>query len=94
MGLRFRKSIRLGAGIRLNLAASRRGVSTGVSGGMRGARVSLNSRGEEQTTLSLPGTGLSWVNRRKISRLLRGSGRAGWIAAAGLAAIAVLLFLH
>jgi len=41
MGLSFRKGVRLGGGLRLNL--SKRGV--GVSGGVKGARVSVGPRG-------------------------------------------------
>lgn len=57
MGFRLRKSIGLGAGFRLNV--SRRGV--GLSGGVRGARVSVNSKGRVTRTLSVPGTGISHV---------------------------------
>jgi hypothetical protein len=58
MGFRFRKSINLGRGLRLNLGTK----SVGLSAGARGARVSINSRGRRTTTLGLPGTGLRWTS--------------------------------
>lgn len=56
MNWRFRKSVKLMPGVRLNVG--KRGVS--LSAGVRGARVTL---GKERTTTSvgLPGTGLSHV---------------------------------
>lgn len=57
MGFRFRKSINLGGGTRINLSKSGVGVSTGV----KGFRVSHNSSGRSRVTASLPGTGVSYV---------------------------------
>jgi hypothetical protein len=51
MGWGFRKSKRLGAGVRLNLG--KRGL--GVSVGGKGARVGINSRGKRTTSLSWKG---------------------------------------
>ena len=56
MGLRFRKSIKLGKGVKLNLG--KKGV--GLSFGTKGARVSLNSSGRKTATFGIPGTGLSY----------------------------------
>lgn len=56
MGLRFRKSINLGP-IRLNFSKSGMGISFGV----KGFRVSKSAKGKTQATVSLPGTGLSYV---------------------------------
>lgn len=58
MGMKFRKSIKLGGGTKLNLSKSGIGVSTGV----KGFRVSKNTSGRSRVTASLPGTGLSYVN--------------------------------
>lgn len=55
MGIRFRKSIKIGGGIRLNL--SKRGV--GVSAGMKGFRVGIGPRGS-RITAGIPGTGISY----------------------------------
>ncbi len=54
MAIRFRKSMKIAPGVRVNLSKS--GVSTSVGG--RGARVNVSKRGT-RTTLSAPGTGLS-----------------------------------
>ncbi len=56
MGFRYRKSIRLGSGVRLNL--SKRGV--GISFGVKGFRVSSGPTGG-RVTVSIPGTGLSYA---------------------------------
>lgn len=56
MGLNFRKSINLGKGFKLNVGKN----SVGISGGVKGARVSMNSKGRKTATFSIPGTGLSY----------------------------------
>ena len=58
MGFRFRKSLRLGKGIRLNLG--RRGFS--LSAGIPGLRYSVSSRGRRTRTVTIPGTGISHVS--------------------------------
>lgn len=62
MSLRFRKSINLGHGIRLNIG--KKGV--GISAGVKGARVSINSNGRKTTSVGIPGTGISYVKSEKI----------------------------
>lgn len=57
MGFRYRRSIAIVPGVRLNV--SKRGV--GMSAGVRGARVSVSPGGRVTRTLSIPGTGLSHV---------------------------------
>ncbi len=67
MGLNFRKSINLGKGVRLNIGKK----SVGVSAGVKGARVSMNSSGRKTATFSLPGTGLSYtmnLGKKKSSK--------------------------
>lgn len=56
MGLRFRKSIKLGKHARLNLNKK----SFGVSVGGKGARYSVNSSGRRTKSIGIPGTGLSY----------------------------------
>ncbi len=56
MGFRFRRTIRIAPGIRVNL--SRSGVSTSV--GVRGAHVTLG-HGRVRESLGVPGTGLSYT---------------------------------
>jgi len=62
MGFRFRKSIKIAPGIKLNL--SKRGV--GMSMGTKGARVSLNSKGKVTKSFSIPGTGISHVTTTSL----------------------------
>ncbi|HBG2428214.1 TPA: DUF4236 domain-containing protein [Clostridioides difficile] len=57
MGFNFRKSINLGGGLKLNLSKK----SVGISAGVKGARVSVNSKGRKSATLSIPGTGISYT---------------------------------
>lgn len=57
MPFRFRKTIKLGKGLKLNLSKS--GVSTSIGG--RGATVNLGKRGV-RTTVGMPGTGLSYTS--------------------------------
>ena len=56
MGLRFRKSINLGP-LRINLSKSGVGFSLGV----KGFRIGRRAKGKNTATVSLPGTGLSYV---------------------------------
>lgn len=56
MGWRFRKSIKILPGVRLNI--SRSGISTSV--GIRGAHVTVG-HGKVRETVGLPGTGISYT---------------------------------
>ncbi len=62
MTWRFRRSIQVVPGIRLNLA--KRGVS--LSAGGHGFTRNFNAHGA-RTTVGLPGTGLSYSTRRRRS---------------------------
>jgi hypothetical protein len=66
MGLRYRRSIRLAPGLRINLSKTGGSVSVGT----RGSTVNLSERGTK-ATMGLPGSGLSY------STLLSRSPRAG-----------------
>lgn len=57
MGIRFRKSIKVAPGVRVNVGKK----SVGVSVGTKGARASINSSGRKTTSVGIPGTGLSYV---------------------------------
>lgn len=57
MGLRFRKSINLGKGMRVNLSKS--GIGWSVGG--KGFRYTKRADGKTQTTASIPNTGISYV---------------------------------
>ncbi len=63
MGLRFRKSLRISPGVRLNLSKS--GVSWSL--GRRGAVVNVGSKGA-RATVGLPGTGISYSRRLGVGR--------------------------
>lgn len=57
MGYRFRKSINLGGGFKINLSKS----GIGYSWGIPGMRYSKLANGRERHTYSIPGTGISYV---------------------------------
>ena len=57
MGFRYRKSINLGGGFRVNLSKS----GVGYSWGVKGYRVTKTANGKTRKTYSIPGTGLSYV---------------------------------
>lgn len=56
MPARFRKSVSLGGGVKLNLNKK----SLSVSAGPRGARYTVSSTGRRTTSVGVPGTGLSY----------------------------------
>lgn len=56
MGMRYRKSIGLGKGVRLNVGKG----SLGISAGGKGAHVSVNSKRGVTTSVGAPGTGVSY----------------------------------
>lgn len=66
MGLRYRKSINLGGGFRINISKS----GIGYSWGVKGYRVTKTARGTIRRTASIPGTGISFVDETSK----RGSG--------------------
>jgi hypothetical protein len=65
MGFRFRKSVRLGKGVRLNLG--KRGASVSVGNRWLGATV--GSRGVSKR-VSLPGSGLSYTSAARSGCLV------------------------
>lgn len=58
MGFRYRKSINLGGGFRINLSKS----GIGYSWGVKGYRITKTARGTLRHTASIPGTGISYVD--------------------------------
>jgi hypothetical protein len=66
MGFRFRRSIRLAPGVRVNLGS--RGIS--LSAGVRGASVTVGPRGT-YANVGIPGTGISY--RERLSSPIRKS---------------------
>lgn len=64
MGFRYRKSINLGGGFRVNL--SKNGI--GYSWGVKGYRITKTADGRVRRTASIPGTGISYVEEHQSSR--------------------------
>ncbi len=60
MGLRFQKSINLGP-FRVNVSKS----GVGFSVGTRGARTGVSAKGRRYTTVSAPGTGVSYQHTHR-----------------------------
>lgn len=56
MGFRFRKSVNLGGGFRVNLSKS----GVGYSWGTKGLRITKTAKGKSRVTASIPGTGISY----------------------------------
>jgi hypothetical protein len=56
MGFRFRKTIKLFPGVKLNLSKS--GISTSIGG--RGATINVGKHGTK-ATIGIPGTGISYT---------------------------------
>lgn len=82
MGWRFRKSFKFVPGLRINLS------KTGVSESVGKAPVTVNLRGDRvMSTVSLPGTGLSYRAQRK----LRAGSILGWLVQ--LLVLALFIFL-
>lgn len=73
MGFRFRRSIKVGPGVRLNVGKK----SMGLSVGTRGLRYSVSTSGRRATTVGIPGTGLSHVQTSSGSRTSTRSRAAG-----------------
>ncbi len=103
MGFRFRKSIKIAPGLRLNV--SKRGTS--VSIGRRGATTNISKRGVRQT-FGIPGTGISYSRKLGKGKQAneqtgsshtelpsrgsnRGAGRKLGLGCGGIAVLVVLL---
>lgn len=70
MGIRFRKSINLGGGFRINVSKS----GVGYSWGGKGFRYTKTARGGNRSTYSIPGTGLSYVRESSSGNHKVGNG--------------------
>ena len=62
MSIRFRKSMKLLPGLRLNFSKETVGLSFGVPG----ARYTMNSKGRRTVSAGIPGTGLYNVERTSL----------------------------
>ena len=71
MGFRYRKSVKIAPGVRMNFSKSGASVSVGGKGG----HVTVNSKGETRVGASIPGTGVSYSE--KVSGPAKSSGSSG-----------------
>lgn len=71
MGLRFRKSVTLGKGVKLNFGKS--GMSVSVGG--KGYRKTINTKGQVTTSMGIPGTGIYYTDTKKIGGSKQSSSR-------------------
>ncbi len=78
MGLRFRKSIKLAPGLKLNLNTK----SVSISGGTKGVRHTISSSGRSTTTIGIPGTGIYYTKSHKRKKGKKG--KKGKKSSAGL----------
>ncbi len=89
MGFRFRRSIKILPGVRLNLSKS----GLGISAGPRGLKMGIDARGRKYVSAGIPGTGIS--SRQYLKPATTGQRDAGepdhasgrrpyWILAAGV----------
>lgn len=86
MSLRFRRSVQIAPGVKLNLTKTGLGLTAGV----RGAHYSVNTSGRVTRSVGIPGTGLYYQDRRSAARPAAARGRpAAARAAAAPAAPAV-----
>lgn len=61
MGYRYHRSIQVIPGLRLNMSKS----GFGLSAGFKGYHVSRSPDGRQRRTISIPGTGMSWIDYSK-----------------------------
>ncbi len=57
MGLKFRKSIKLGKNVKLNINTN----SASVTIGGKGVHHTISTNGTAKTTVGIPGTGISYT---------------------------------
>lgn len=58
MAMRFRRSVKVAPGVKVNFNKK----SVGVTAGTKNAHYSVNSSGRKTTTVGVPGTGVSFVD--------------------------------
>lgn len=99
MGFRFRKSINLGKGFRINFSKSGIGYSLGT----KGYRITKTANGKIRQTFSIPGTGISYVeetgqtyshqaqNQLSYKETVKLCFRCGFILFAGLLVIGLII---
>jgi hypothetical protein len=84
MGLRFRRSIRIAPGLRLNVGMK----SVSVSAGAHGISYTVGSAGQ-RASVGLPGTGLYWTHVWR-NGILRPSGFRPYLIVTGFVVLIAL----
>lgn len=69
MGLRFTRHIKLGKHLRLNISKS----GVGISGGVKGARISYNPKTGVRESVGIPGTGIYYSEQHKVNSKSKGA---------------------
>jgi hypothetical protein len=89
MAFRFRRSIRILPGVRINLGKR----SASVSLGGRGAHVTMRPGHKVRATVGMPGTGLSYTEGGGVQRPSTSSSNGitwgGWLLAAVVLAVII-----
>ena len=95
MRVRFRRSIRVVPGVKINLNKK----SAGVTIGRRGMHYTVNTKGQQTTSVGLPGTGLSVQHTSKPKRsrtspaLTTANSRLAGLGVLGVILVIVVLLL-
>jgi hypothetical protein len=71
VGIRYRKSFKIARGVKLNFNAK----SASITGGVRGAHVTYNSKGYRTASAGVPGTGLSYRATKRVGQPAHGTPR-------------------
>lgn len=64
MGLRFRKSVTLCKGVKLNFGKTCMSVSVG----RKGCHKTINTKGQVTTTVGIPGSGIYYTDIKRLGR--------------------------
>lgn len=95
MAMRFRRSVKVAPGVKVNLNKK----SMGVTVGTKGAHYSVNSSGRKTTSVGIPGTGVSFVDSSGKKKSQQGEVYAepprfakGWYIAELILAILLVIF--
>lgn len=70
MGLRFRKSVKIAPGVRVNMGKK----SASISVGTKGAHHTISTTGKRTTSVGIPGTGISHVTTTSSKKHKAGKG--------------------
>ncbi len=92
MGLRFRKSFKVGDHSRVTLSKSGVGFSTGV----KGVRFTRTANGKNKVSASIPGTGISYekyIGGKKSGKKGTGTGGSSTVAIVAIVAVAAVIVL-